>query len=766
MQEKKSFTTTIDGATITASFTDLAEKANGSVLIEAGETVVFVTAVMSDQETDKNYFPLSVEFEERFYSIGAILGSRYVRREGRPSQEATLNARIIDRTIRPLFPKALNNEVQVIATILSFGTYNPDVLAVLGASLALGISDIPWNGPVSGVRLSRGEGGWKAFLPFDEQKKCTDHLLICGKEDRITMIEMEGKEVAEDEVNSGADVALTHIAALQKFQNDIIKEIGKEKSALSGGAVPDTVKQLFDEIIRPQIDGVIFSDGDRDKGGGKSVYDLETEWRDALAEREVDHTERRSALTYFEDEVDAAVHRQAVENDRRADGRGIDEVRSLYAQAGGVSPRLHGNGIFYRGGTHVFTVLTLGSPGDALSLNTVEDPDTDERFMHHYNFPPFSSGEVGRVGSPRRREIGHGALAEKALRPVLPEKDDFPYTMRLVSECFASNGSTSMGSVCASTLALLDGGVPISAPVAGIAVGLMQHEGKYKVLTDIQGPEDHHGDMDFKVAGTRNGITAIQMDVKIEGITAEILTEALEKGRTARLGILDVIAKEISEPRNSLSEHAPHIRSISINPEYIGMIIGTGGKTINGIKDDTGVDSIDIEDDGTVAISGNKESVARAVERIESMVRSFEVGDTIDGAVKKVTDFGAFVELTPEKDGMVHISEFSPQRIGAAEDVVSVGDIVPVVVKEIRPDGRIALSIKDRDPTFFDEVLKTLPKNEKNFGGGRDGGRGRGRGFGGGRGERSGGRGRGGGFSGGRGEREGGGRGRDWGRRR
>ena len=415
-------------------------------------------------------------------------------------------------------------------------------------------------------------------------------------------------------------------------------------------------------------------------------------------------------------------------------GRGADEVRPLYAQAGSVSKRLHGSGIFYRGGTHVFTALTLGSPGDALSLNTIEDPETDERFMHHYNFPPYSTGEVGRIGSPKRREIGHGALAEKALRNVLPSKDDFPYTMRLVSECFASNGSTSMGSVCASTLALMDGGVPITAPVAGIAVGLMQKGDAYVLLTDIQGPEDHHGSMDFKVAGTKNGITAIQMDVKIEGITLAILSEALEKGRVARLHILEIITQEMSEPRASLSPYAPHIDTLTIDPDTIGMVIGTGGKTIKQLRIDTGVDSIDIEDDGTVSVSGDKEAVALAVQKIHDMTRSFEVGDTVDATIKNITDFGAFAELSPSHDGMIHVSEFSPQRIDTVDSVVSPGDVVPVVVKEVRPDGRIALSVKDRDPSFFDSILKNITASGSDDRRSRDG-----RPFRGGRGKRHGG---------------------------
>ena len=705
MTQKKTFSTTVGDAALTATFTDLAENANGSVLIEAGETAVFVTAVMSDREASTDYFPLSVEFEERFYSVGAILGSRFVRREGRPSQEAVLNARIIDRTIRPLFPKGFRREVQVIATVLSFGVYNPDVLAVIGASLALGTSSIPWDGPVSGVRFSGSADGWSPFTPFDSARDLTDHLLVCGKENLITMIEMEGKEVSEDIVMQTGTEALSCIAQLQSFQRDVIADVGREKLTYVPEELSPALRSLFDERISPGLRDALFS--------GSGTDALQDEWNRSVSEHGGDEAYRASL--YFDDAVTSLIHAEAVERGKRVDGRGIDEIRPLYAQAGGVSPRLHGSGIFYRGGTHVFTALTLGSPGDALSLNTVEDPDRDERFMHHYNFPPFSTGETGRVGSPKRREIGHGALAEKALRGALPSREDFPYTMRLVSECFSSNGSTSMGSVCASTLALMDGGVPIISPVAGIAIGLMQSGGQHAVLTDIQGPEDHHGDMDFKVAGTKNGITAIQMDVKISGITPEVFSAALEKGRSARLAILDTIAGTISAPRDSISPYAPHIRTLSIHPDLIGGVIGTGGKTIKKLRADTGADSIDIEDDGTVTVSGRKDAVDGAMRILESMTRTFEVGDTLEVSIKTITDFGAFAELSPNKDGMIHISEFSPTRVRSVEDIVSVGDRVPVVVKEVRGDGRIALSVKDRDPAFFDSLIAQQPHEDGGY---------------------------------------------------
>ena len=709
MQQKKTFTTTVAGIEIQASFTDLAENANGSVLIEAGDTIVFVTATMEGKETTLDYIPLQVEFEERFYSVGAILGSRYVRREGRPSQEAILNARIIDRTIRPLFPKDLRNEVQIIATVLSFGTYNPDTLAIIGASLALGTSDIPWQGPISAVRYVKTEKGWEPFAPFEVMKDKTDHLLLCGSKDSITMIEMEGEEVKEEEILKTATHAKELLKELQIFQEGIIREIGKEKKVPKKQELSEEGKALFEKHIQPLLKDTVF-------GKNKGAYEAQEKWQEILDEHGEGIEGIKNAEAYAEEKISEVIHKEVVENGKRVDGRTTEEIRPLYTQAGGVSPRLHGTGIFYRCGTHVFSVLTLGSPSDALALNTVEDPDANERFMHHYNFPPFSTGETGRVGGPKRREIGHGALAEKAIRPVLPAQEEFPYTMRVVSECFSSNGSTSMGSVCATTLALMDGGVPIKAPVAGIAIGLMHTDDTYKVLTDIQGPEDHHGDMDFKVAGTENGITAIQMDVKITGISLEIFKEALEKGRVARHTILKEIKTACPEPRESVSPHAPHIQSISIDPDDIGMVIGSGGKTIKALRAESGAENIDIEDDGTVTVSGNKEAVAFAISKIESMTKTFEPGDTLEGKIKSITEFGAFVEMAPGKDGMVHISEFSPTRVEDIHALTSVGDVVPVVVKEVRRDGKVSLSIKDRDPNFFGEIAQTAQQQNKRSG--------------------------------------------------
>ena len=718
MQQKKTFTTTLNDTEIKVSITDIAENANGAVLIEAGDTIVFVTAVMEAKESKFDHVPLSVEFEERFYSVGAILGSRYVRREGRPSQEAVLNARIIDRTIRPLFAKEVRNEIQVVATVLSFGTYNPDTLAIIGASLALGISDIPWGGPVSAVRYVKTEEGWTPFVSFDVMKEKTNHLLLCGSEDLITMIEMEGKEIAEEELTQTTQEAKVLLKQLQEFQEGIIREMGKEKKVLEKKEISEEGKKLFEAHIQPTLKEAIF-------GSAEGAYGVQKQWLALLEEQGEQVEGKQYAEAYADEKIREVIHAEAVENEKRVDGRGIEEIRSLFTQAGGVSPRLHGTGIFYRGGTRVFSVLTLGGPADALALNTVEDPDANERFMHHYNFPPFSTGETGRIGGPKRREIGHGALAEKAVRQVLPPKETFPYTMRVVSECFSSNGSTSMGSVCATTLALMDGGVPITAPVAGIAIGLMHVNERCKVLTDIQGPEDHYGDMDFKVAGTKNGITAIQMDVKVTGITLEVFKEALEKGKAARMIILKEIERVCPVPRDALSPFAPHIHNITIDPEDIGSIIGSGGKTIKALRAETGVENIDIEDDGVVTISGSAEAVQSATKKIEDMTKKFQEGDEFEGKIRTITDFGAFVEIAPGKDGMVHISEFTPGRTEDIHALVSVGDVVPVVVSEIRRDGKIALSIKDRDPTFFGEHQEhSAPRNnDRREGGGRDRGR-------------------------------------------
>ena len=702
MMKKKEYSIEIGGKTLTAEFNDLAEQANGSVIIRYGNTVILVTAVMSKGEkTGTDFFPLTVEYEERFYASGKILGSRFVRREGRPTDEAILSGRIVDRTIRPLFDQHLRYEVQVVITVLSIEHDDPDILAILGASLALGTSNIPWNGPVSAVRVGIEKG--KSEFIINPTYKIRDaetyraDIVACGKNGNINMIEVGGKEIAEGELVAALKKSIEEIERLEKFQNKIIAEIGKPKKKIPIPEIPEEVKKLFAAHVEKKMSEHVMSG----KAGHGAIYEIKGEWMILLKEK-LSENMHVFGDWLFEEKVNEIIHEEAVENNRRPDNRKMDELRPLFAQAGGISPILHGSGIFYRGGTHIFSALTLGGPGESQVVEGME-LQTKKRFMHHYNFPPYSAGEVGRIGSTNRRMIGHGALAEKALVPILPAKESFPYTIRIVSEALASNGSTSMGSVCGSTLALMDAGVPISAPVAGIASGLMmKNEKEYKVLTDIQGPEDHHGDMDFKVAGTRTGVTAVQMDVKVDGIPIAILEEAFEKAKQARLKILAVMEAEIKIPRSDISPNAPKILILKIKPKQIGLIIGTGGKTINEIRDTTGVEGIDIEEDGTVFITGKNGSAEAAKKIIEDMTHEYKPGDRLIGTVVKIAEFGAFVSLDAITDGLVHVSEIAPFRIDRVESVLKVGDKVPVVVKEIDAErGRIKLSIKDADANFI-----------------------------------------------------------------
>jgi len=706
--QTKEFRTEIGGKPLIAQFNDLAEQANGSVLMKYGDTVVLATAVMSKYEKEGiDFFPLSVDYEEKFYASGQILGSRFVRREGRPTEEATLTSRVIDRTIRPLFPGHMHNEVQVVVTVLSVDKDDPDVLAINAASLALATSNIPWNGPVSAVRLSLHSGGEVHVNPpytVCNQSDLEFEIVACGKDGNINMIEAGGKEVSEDKVAKLFKRASDEIEKFQKFQKEIIAEMGKEKTVIEKKELPAEEAKLFTENITPKLDTAIFG------GGGKeSMKELGEEWT-ALYKETFPDGDMSLARGFWEEEVNNAIHNGAVVENKRADGRPMNEVRELRAKAGGISGVLHGTGIFYRGGTHVVSVLTLGGPGDSLIIDGMEEQGT-KHFMHHYNFPPFSTGETGRMGV-NRRMIGHGALAEKALSFVLPPQEEFPYTIRIVSECVASNGSTSMASVCASTLALMDAGVPIKAPVAGIAMGLMldseqtlkgTEKPAYKILTDIQGPEDHHGDMDFKVAGTKTGVTAIQMDVKVDGIPINILEEALEDAKNARFGILNVVEEAISAPRKEISPSAPKIITIRINPEKIGLVIGPGGKTINKIKDESGAE-IDIEEDGLVYLTGKNGASEKARAIIEALTREYKVGERFEGEVIKILDFGVVVKIGsgPNAEGLVHISEIAPFRIETVASVLKEGDSVPVVIKEINEEKkRISLSIKDADPNFI-----------------------------------------------------------------
>ena len=697
--QKKEYTLEIGGKKLIAEFSDLANKANGSVMLRYGDTIVLATAVMSKKKLEgRDFFPLTVDYEERFYAAGQILGSRFMRREGRPSDEAILTARMVDRTIRPLFEHHIRNEIQVVITVLSIGKDDPDILAINAASLALGVSNIPWDGPVSALRIGKHRSDESITLnpeyPFRDDDDLEYELVTCGKDGNINMVEALCKESKEDIVAGVLQSASEELEKLQAFQKKIIAEIGKEKTVIEKEQAPKELLDLFSEHVEGRLSEVVFAGA-----GSAHIDNLRDEWMDLYKKTFPENTPA-VALNHFEDAVNDLLHQEAIEHDRRPDGRDMTTVREISAQAGGLSDVLHGSGLFYRGGTHVLSVLTLGGPGDSQIINGMEIR-TKKRFMHHYNFPPFSSGETGRIGGTNRRMIGHGSLAEKALSIVLPSQEVFPYTIRIVSESMASNGSTSMASVCGGTLALMDAGVPISAPVAGIAIGLMMKDAKnYKILTDIQGPEDHHGDMDFKVAGTRNGVCAIQMDVKVSGVPVPILTEALEHAKNAREHILKTMHEAIAEPRKTISPSAPKIIFGKIKVEQIGLVIGPGGKTINHIKDETDAE-IDIEDDGSVFVTGKNGSAEAAWDIIEKMTHEYKAGERYEGEVVKILDFGAFVKIAPNTDGLVHISEIAPFRVESVEEFLKEGDRVPVVVKEIDERGRLSLSIKQADPNFI-----------------------------------------------------------------
>ena len=701
--QSKVYSIDIGGKVLSAEFNDWADQANGSVLVRYGNSAVLATAVMG-RESDKDYFPLSVEYEEKFYAAGAILGSRFMRREGRPSDEAVLSGRIVDRTIRPLFPKELKREVQVILSVLAIEEYDTDVLAVTAASLALSTSNIPWNGPVSAVRLGLEEGTpdyiiYPTYRQRDEElpPKARMDLTACGKDGLINMIEVGAREVGEDILEQALMRASAEIEKIQVWQKTIIAERGIEKAPFPQAENGPEVAAAFAAIVEPMLAAY--------KGlfGKDEIGAMKSEWIKKAVEQYAD-IKPNQLDAYFEMRLDEYVHDLAIKKGKRVDGRAMDEIRPLYAKAGGISPMIHGTGLFYRGATHVLGALTLGGPEAAQIIDSIEVQDGKKRFMLHYNFPPFSVGETGRIGGTNRRMIGHGALAEKALRAIIPAKETFPYTIRIVCESLASNGSTSMASVCAGTLALMDAGVPISKPVAGIAMGMMSDAkaGEYRVLTDIQGPEDHHGDMDFKVAGTDAGVTAVQMDVKVEGVPLAVLSEAFAQAKKARLQILGVITKEIAAPRAALSPRAPEIISMKVKPDQIGLVIGGGGKTINGIKDITKVEEISIEDDGSIFITGKNGSAQTAKTMIEALVKEYKAGEVYDGEVTRLMDFGAFVRVGPGKDaeGLVHVSEVAPFRINKISDAVAVGEKVRVMIKEIDEKGRINLSIKAVDPDF------------------------------------------------------------------
>ena len=666
----------------------LALKANGSVVITQGDNVGLATVTMSEPREGIDFFPLTVDLEERQYAIGQIPGS-FFRREGRPTTHAVLTDRLIDRPIRPLFPKGFKNEVQVIVTTLSSDRETPfDILALNAVSAALSISDIPFNGPLAATRIGYIDGDFIINPTYDQLNESLLDIVVAGSREGVSMMEAGAKEVDEETVLKAIELAQETNLQIIDLQADFVEKAGKEKSEFTPrGHDPAAIEKARD-ILGDRIYQTMKDSNDQ-QDMKESLNSLENELKDSLAE-EFDSGVSAGA---FEELLDEQFRTRILEDGVRPDGRALDEIRSLSAEVS-LLPRTHGSGLFNRGETQILGITTLGSTGDAQKIDNLS-PEQTKNFMLHYNFPPYSVGEAGRVGSPGRREIGHGALAERALSAVLPDLDDFPYTIRIVCEALSSNGSTSMASVCAGTLSLMDAGVPIKSPVAGISVGLITGEnGTYKTLTDIQGLEDHVGDMDFKVAGTSDGITAIQLDIKVNSISFDVIKDALTQAKEARSEVLEVIHEAISEVREEVSPFAPRIEKIMVPTDKIGAVIGPGGKTIRGIVEQTGA-TVDIEDDGTVLIgSADADSSQKAIQMVKDLTREVEVGEVFTGTVVKIATFGAFVELLPGIDGLVHISELEHHRVGNVEDVVSNGDEIEVKVIGKDPSGKIKLSRK------------------------------------------------------------------------
>ncbi len=696
--EVKKYSTEYGGRKLEVEIGRLAGQADGAVLITLGETSVLVTAVMSDFPRAVNYMPLTVDYEERYYAAGKIKGSKWIKRETRPGEEAILHARMIDRTIRPRLDQRIRNDIQIIATILSFDSENdPDIPALIGASLALMISDIPFNGPVAGARIGEADGKLILNPNYVQRNKSAFDLVVAGINEKVNMLEFQGEQVSEDKVLEAIELGHKEYKKIIEFQNNIAKELKPQKREVEVFELDDKILNEIRKFLGDQLETLLYESNGKAEVKDKLIL-LKKSLADFLKENHSSHPHLDRILSEMENifgnELDEIVRKNILEKEMRSDGRKLDELRPLAIEAG-VLPRTHGSAIFQRGETQVLNILTLGSPGKEQWIEEMET-ETKKYFMHHYNFPPYSSGETGRIGGPGRREIGHGALAEKSLVPVIPTKEEFPYTIRLVSETLSSNGSTSMASVCASSLALMDGGVPIKEPVAGISIGLVASSDgkKFKLLTDIQGEEDHHGDMDFKVAGTQNGITGIQLDVKTDGLTKEIMKATLDQAKKTRLHILEEMKKVISAPRKELSPFAPRVYKIQINPEKIRNVIGPGGKIIIEIIAQTGV-NIDIEDSGLVFVTSEKEEGAKkALDWINNLTREVKVGEIFEGIVVKIMDFGAFVKLFPNQDGLVHISEISDKHVERVTDILKVGDLIKVKVKKIDDQGRVSLTMK------------------------------------------------------------------------
>ena len=694
MSEKKIYSYNWGGRPLQVEIGQLAKQANGAVLVRYGDTVVLTAAVGTKQAKDTDFFPLTVNYEEKMYAAGKIPGG-FIKREGRPSEHATLTARLIDRPIRPMFAEGFRNEVQITNTVMSVDPdCPPEMAAMFGSSLALCISDIPFDGPIAGVDVGRVNGEY-VINPTTEQKENSDiELSVAGTKAAINMVESSAKEVSEEDMLGALLFGHEEIQKLVDFQEAIVREVGKEKMEVTllsfDPAIEAQVKDLFSQAM---VHAIQTEEKLAREENIEKVKETAIEHFEAVLEENEEKAGLLKQVSQLVDNLEKdEVRRLITEEKVRPDGRKIDEIRPLSSEID-LLPRVHGSGLFTRGQTQALTSATLAPLGEYQVIDGL-GIEEGKRFIHHYNFPQFSVGSVGRAGSPGRREIGHGALGERALKQVIPSPEDFPYTIRLVSEVLESNGSSSQASICAGTLALMAAGVPIKAPVAGIAMGLISDGTNYTVLTDIQGLEDHLGDMDFKVAGTKDGITALQMDIKIQGITEQILREALTQAKKARFEILAELTSTISEPRKELSPYAPKIEMMTIHPDKIKVVIGRGGETINAIIDETGV-KIDIDQEGHVSIASTDAAmIQRAKEIIEDLTREIEVGQVYEGTVRRIEKFGAFVEIAKGKDGLVHISELAHERVGKVEDVLALGDKVTVKVIEIDGQGRINLSRK------------------------------------------------------------------------
>ncbi len=693
-----SFQTEVGGRILSIETGKFAGQANGAVTVSYGETVVLVTACISkNPRPEVDFLPLTVDYEERLYAAGKIPGS-FFRREGRPGEEAILAARLTDRPLRPLFPKGLRHDVQIVVTVLSADQENePEILSIIGASAALGISDIPFAGPVGATRVGYINGEFILNPTFSQLTESALDLVVAGTKEAVVMIEAGAREVPEEVILKAVRFGQEANQEVIHLQEDFIQSCGKSKIKIEVGEWPPELEAKVEEWLKEKLPQGILREGLGQEQAWEQV-------RGGLLEEFGSDFSEQQLASAFESCLRKQVRRAILEKGLRPSGRGLRDIRPISCEVGTL-PRTHGSGLFTRGKTQVLTITTLGSPREEQIIDSISREEY-KRFMHHYNFPPFSTGETKRMSGPGRREIGHGALAERALLPIIPDESEFPYTIRLVSEVLSSNGSTSMASVCGGSLSLMDAGVPIKAPVAGIALGLITGEdGRYAILSDIEGLEDHFGDMDFKVAGTEKGVTAIQMDLKIKGIGFDIIKDALEQAREGRLFILSRMKETISESRPQLSKYAPKITKITIDPDKIRQVIGPGGRTIRAITEETKT-TIDIDNDGTILIgSTDEEATQKAIQIIEDLTQEVEVGGLYTGKVTRVADFGAFVEIFPGKEGLVHISELADYHVSKVEDVVKPGDEIMVTVIGIDPLGRIKLS---RKAVF--EKLSQIPR--------------------------------------------------------